>query len=301
MAAAALTPDPRSRWEGRSADDLRRHLGLPHVEVWPQIGSTNDRARALLEADAGVLSMVLADEQTEGRGRANRRWHSPPGTGLWVSFILRPQSLQHRSLLPLFLGIGLARAIERQAGPGAEQMPRIGLKWPNDVWLGGGKVAGILCEATPRGVVAGIGVNVAAVPDEMMPDRGAAGDGAAGQRAAGEGQVDERAVGAALAEAPGSDWSRLALLEGLVDELRILAAEEPDRLSGALADEWRQRDVLRGRRVRVGSDEGRVEGVDDQGHLLLATSSGLRRVAAGHVHTLHHTLHGQERFDAAGR
>lgn len=277
MVAAALSPDPHVRWEGRSAAELAIELALPTVEIWSRIGSTNDRARALLAAGEPAFTAVLAETQTAGRGRSNRRWYSPAGTGLWVSFVLRPLSLEHRPLLPLLIGIGLARAIERTVGATGTDHPAVGLKWPNDVWMGAGKVAGILCEATGRGVVAGIGVNVAAAPPEVA--------------------TDAQRPGAAVADCEAAPVSRFALLEGLVGELRSLTADEPTRLRGVLADEWRRRDVLRGRTVRVDGASGRVEGIDEQGHLLLATSSGLRRIAAGHVDT----INGQGTVDAAGR
>jgi BirA family biotin operon repressor/biotin-[acetyl-CoA-carboxylase] ligase len=108
------------------------------------VSSTQDVARAL-----PIGSIVVADHQTAGRGRLNRRWESPRGTALLASFVLRPNPL-----LSLAAGVAAAEA----CGGGVK------LKWPNDLLLGGGKVGGVLVEATPTKAVCGIGINLTWAP-----------------------------------------------------------------------------------------------------------------------------------------
>src|SRR5512139_303068 len=138
------------------------------VVAFPEIGSTNDEAlrRAREGAPAGLL--VIAEHQTEGKGRKGRRWTSPPGSGLCFSLLVRPLSpRRHWPLLSLLTSVAVARSIEDVAAglEGIRQAVQVDLKWPNDVLLSGRKAAGILIEATdtPGGsgaVVIGVGVNV---------------------------------------------------------------------------------------------------------------------------------------------
>jgi BirA family biotin operon repressor/biotin-[acetyl-CoA-carboxylase] ligase len=129
---------------------------VPIVETYARIGSTNDRALELALAGAGGTAVVIANEQTAGRGRRGARWHSPPGSGLWMSVVLpMARPLPHASLL---VGLAVAEAIEAVATD-----VRVGIKWPNDLLIRGGKVGGILCESSGAAVVAGIGVNVASL------------------------------------------------------------------------------------------------------------------------------------------
>jgi BirA family biotin operon repressor/biotin-[acetyl-CoA-carboxylase] ligase len=136
------------------------------VRYFDSIGSTNNEALAWATSDAKDMSLVIADEQTAGRGRLNRKWFTPKGTALAFSVILRP-SAKEKPYLTRMVGLAalaLADAL-RTRGLVAQ------IKWPNDVLLNGHKVAGILVESVWLGeevdaVVIGIGVNVlkAAVP-----------------------------------------------------------------------------------------------------------------------------------------
>jgi BirA family biotin operon repressor/biotin-[acetyl-CoA-carboxylase] ligase len=109
------------------------------------VSSTQDVARPL-----PLGSIVVADHQTAGRGRLDRRWESPPGTALLVSFVLRPNPI-----LSLAAGVAAAQA----CGVGVR------LKWPNDLLLNGAKVGGILVEVTPRATaICGIGINLTWAP-----------------------------------------------------------------------------------------------------------------------------------------
>lgn len=109
------------------------------------VTSTQDVARAM-----PIGSIVVADHQTAGRGRLERRWESPSGTALLVSFVLAPNPL-----LSLAAGVAAAEACG----------PNVRLKWPNDLLLNGKKLGGILVETTPDRAVCGIGINLTWAPD----------------------------------------------------------------------------------------------------------------------------------------
>ena len=130
------------------------------VAVHAEVGSTNDEAAALARAGAPAGLLVVADHQTAGRGRKGRRWLSVPGSSLCFSLVLRP-GVERRAwpLLSLAAAAALARCLQAVAAD-------VALKWPNDVLIGGRKVAGILIETVDRpggspAAVIGVGVNVA--------------------------------------------------------------------------------------------------------------------------------------------
>ena len=212
-------------------------LGRPraHFEL---TDSTNDRARALAAAGAPHGALVTAREQTAGRGRQGRTWVAAPGDALLCSLVLRA----HDHLLPLRAGLAVA---ELAGGT---------VKWPNDVWLDGRKVAGILVEGRPQEgwAVLGIGVNVRRAPADMD--------------AAALGRDDVEGVLADLLAA-----LEVRLVEPAADALAAL----------------RERDALRGRSVRWAGGEGTAAGIDADGGLLVTLPGGDRTVlAAGEVHLL---------------
>ena len=156
--------------------------------------STMDEARVLARAGAAEGAVVVAEEQTAGRGTKGRTWHSPPGTGLYATFLFRPRA--GIGLLPLAVGVSLHRAA-------ADFAPEVRLKWPNDLVWKGRKIAGILCEGGAdkdggRFVLAGIGVNVGQVPGDFPPELAAR---SASLRIAAGGSVDRESVFAGLCAA----------------------------------------------------------------------------------------------------
>ena len=149
---------------------------FPYLESTPvdqfqyheTIGSTNDTALEWVEQGAGDYSLVVADEQTRGRGRFNRRWISRPGSSLAFSLILRPtvEEFEHLVLFAPLCGLAVHQALHNLLGLQAA------IKWPNDVLLNRKKVCGILVEASwtgdhSNGVVLGIGINIR--PDSVPP------------------------------------------------------------------------------------------------------------------------------------
>lgn len=135
-------------------------LPLGDIKHFESTGSTNDEALAWAANDAKDLSLVIADEQTAGRGRLDRKWFTPPGTALAFSLILRPTTDERLYLSRI---VGLAALAVTDTLRARRLTPQI--KWPNDVLLLGHKVAGILVESVWTGedidcVVIGIGINV---------------------------------------------------------------------------------------------------------------------------------------------
>jgi BirA family biotin operon repressor/biotin-[acetyl-CoA-carboxylase] ligase len=219
-------------------------LGLPRVHH-RRTDSTNERARELAEAGAPHWTLVTADEQTAGRGRQGRAWSAPPGTSVLMSLLVREPD----PLLPLAAAVAVCEACEAVAAV------ECAIKWPNDVWIEGRKVAGILVEGRPREgwAVLGIGLNaaVAEFPAELS----------------------DNAI--SLPSVPVDD-ALTALLEALSRRL----ADSPERILGA----WRERDALRGSRVHWESNEGTAVGVSDSGALVVETSDGRVELDAGEVH-----------------
>ena len=114
-----------------------RRLGRP-CEVHATVGSTNDAALDLLDAGAPHGTLVVADTQTAGRGRRGRVWHSPPGVAIHASLVLRgDRALASPTALVAAVGLGIAEGLER-ATSGAVS---VGIKWPNDLWIGGRTVS----------------------------------------------------------------------------------------------------------------------------------------------------------------
>jgi len=135
-------------------------LNLGEIRYFDSIGSTNDEALAWAASGAENLSLVLADEQTSGRGRLNRTWRTPPNSSLAASLILRPTETQ-RPYASRLVGLAALALVDALTLRGLDAE----IKWPNDVLLNGEKVAGILVESVWLGehidaAVIGIGVNV---------------------------------------------------------------------------------------------------------------------------------------------
>jgi BirA family transcriptional regulator, biotin operon repressor / biotin---[acetyl-CoA-carboxylase] ligase len=223
-------------------------LGRPRVHI-RLVDSTNEQARRLALGDAPHGTLVTAAEQTAGRGRQGRTWTAPPGRAILASFIIR----EPRRLLPLAAGVAVAEVASEAASSAAE------IKWPNDVLIGGRKVAGILVEGRPqeRWAVVGIGLNVA-VREADLP-------------------CELRSVAGGLGLEPEAVEPTL---EGLVESLgEWLAAPDADVLSAV-----RARDALRGEAVKWAGGQGDGAGIDDDGRLLVATADGEVALEAGEVH-----------------
>ena len=231
--------------------DVRWHASVP---------STMDVAAALAADGAAHGVVVAAEEQTAGRGRRGSTWSSPPGAGLYFSFIARPAHASTLSLLTLAAGVGVREGIAAASGLSAD------LKWPNDVLVGRRKLAGILAEGLAIGtshqaIVIGVGVNVqpAAYPPEVAA-RATSIEGELGRA------VDRDALFAAILDAL---WHRLATLE-----------ESP----GDILQAWRAASPSAiGTRIEWEGRAGLTNGIDDTGALLVQTSAGVERIIAGEL------------------
>ena len=219
-------------------------IGTPHVHH-RLTDSTNQRAKELAAAGAPHGTLVTADEQTAGRGRQGRAWTAAPGEALLLSLVLR--SLDE--LLPLRAAVAVAESIPVRAQ----------IKWPNDVWVEGRKLSGILVEGRPQEgwVVLGIGLNVSTTefPEELR----------------------EIATSLVLA---GASLSRDEVLRALLDSLERWLAAPADEVLAA----WRDRDALLGVEVAWDGGSGRGSGITDAGALRVETDSGIVELHAGEVH-----------------
>ena len=231
-------------------------LGTPRVH-YRLTDSTNERARELAVAGAPAGTLVTAAEQSAGRGRQGRSWAAPAGRAVLMSLILRGLG-EAQSMLPLAAAVAVCDACERTAGS------RCAIKWPNDVWIDGRKVAGILVEGRPREgwAVLGIGLNVSTMEDEFPPEL--------------------RPLATSLQIAGGRPLSVDEVLGPLLEALALRLPERPETVVAA----WRERDALLGRRVRWDGGEGTAAGIDRGGALLVDTPSGPTALEAGEVHLL---------------
>jgi BirA family biotin operon repressor/biotin-[acetyl-CoA-carboxylase] ligase len=224
-------------------------IGSPHVHH-RVTDSTNERAKQLAAAGAVHGTLVTAGEQTAGRGRQGRVWVAPPGGALLMSVVLHVD--ERTPLAPLAAAVAVCHAFPQANG----------IKWPNDVWVDGRKVAGILIEGRPQEgwAVLGIGLNVATEADEFPPELR---DIATSLRAAGSDLASPRAA-----------------LDDLLPALDAWLEAPAD----AVLDAWRERDALHGQRVRWNGGEGVAAGVDGDGSLLVETDGGVQALHAGEVH-----------------
>ena len=230
-----------------------------NLDVVGETGSTNDDLKRAAGAGAPDGTVLLAEQQTAGRGRLGREWASVPGRSVLMSALLAPgPALAEGQLVPLAAGVAVADAV---ADAGVEAR----LKWPNDVLTSTGKLAGILVEGEVAGpgfawVVVGIGLNANHAAEGLPPG----------------------ATSLALERGAPQDRGALvvALLHRLEERLEHLG-------SGALLDDYRRRCATLGQMVRVERRSGILEGtavdVDDTGALLVDTGAGIERVTQGDV------------------
>lgn len=262
-------PDP-PEWLDRASIDaaLGGDASLFRLELLDSVDSTNRVLVQSAATDAPHGTCVVAEMQTQGRGRRGRLWHGGLGTGLTFSLLWRfNQGAGFLSGLSLAVGVALMRALQASGVQGAA------LKWPNDVLHNYRKLAGILIEVQgdmqgPSAVVIGIGLNVklpGAVKDRI--------DQAA---------VDLHTIGGGVA--PGRNALLAHMLLHLADVLQQFEREG----FSALREEWVTHHGYHEKLVQLVlpggmREEGRVLGVGEDGALLLQTSEGVRRFSAGEV------------------
>jgi BirA family transcriptional regulator, biotin operon repressor / biotin---[acetyl-CoA-carboxylase] ligase len=238
------------------------------LRFFPSIHSTNTHAMAEAEAGAPEGMVYFADEQTAGRGRGAHGWSSPPGSGLYVSVLLRPRMAPADVLwLSLAAGLAVRDAVKRVTSLEAD------LRWPNDLLFGSRKFCGILTELNAevtrvRHLVIGIGINV---HQQRFPD-------------------ELRELASSLQIETDRDWPRqellAALLQSLDREVTALTSSIPDARASILARLERCSSWIRGKQVYVEELDGFAgvtEGLDPRGFLQVRTADGLRTVFSGGV------------------
>ncbi len=247
-------------------DDLAaKRLGRK-IHYFAEIDSTNTHARRLAEQGAPEGEVVVAETQTEGRGRLGRRWVSPPRANLYFSIILRPQMPPvDVPQITLMAAVALVETIRSVV-----QAPAT-IKWPNDILVKGKKLAGILTELSLSGervefVLLGIGLNVNFPPVMMPPDL--------------------RARATSILDWTKKEVSRAHVLRRLIQDLDRCYGELEDHGFGVLAPRWEAYFGLRGVRVRVELLDqvlvGKAKGIDRDGALILEDDQGyVKRIVAG--------------------
>ncbi len=234
-------------WFGSAGEALARALELPRVEAHASLSSTMDEAHALAAGGAAAGTLVLAELQTAGRGRSGKRWISEPRAGIWATIIERPRDASGLDVLSLRVGLNLAKVLTRWT-PSTVQ-----LKWPNDLFVGGCKLAGVLIEARwrdqrPDWVAIGIGINLVVPADQ--PD----------------------ATALVLADAKD-------VLGEMVPALRA-AAFATGPLSERELNDFAARDVTRDRRL-LAPAAGLARGITADGALLIESNGAVTSYRAG--------------------
>jgi len=238
------------------------------IQVFEQTTSTNDIVEKLARDGVKEGVVVFAESQTKGRGRMGRKWMSPGRKGLWFSVLLRPKlHPQETTQLTVISATALRRAIKTITGLAAE------IKWPNDLLIGGKKVAGILTEMSAevdrvRHVILGLGLDVNQNTSEFAPEL--------------------RPLATSLKIETGEETDRAELAAEILRELDADYARVCARKFPAIADEWEAACVTIGKNVAVHMGDrrfrGRAESLDDDGALLVRTEHGhLERVIGGDV------------------
>lgn len=246
----------QTEWLGRS------------VKYMEQVDSTNALAHQLVAKGEAQGTLIVAEEQLAGRGRMGRSWHSPPGKGIWMSFILRPDiPLLFTPQLTLLTAVAVCRAIRAVCSVEA------GIKWPNDILIGGRKVCGILLETSAEEdrllhVVAGIGVSVNLTEDDYPPEL--------------------RSIATSLLIESGRPVSREELLCRILQEWESLFAMYRAEGFSPVRSLWEALSVTLHRSVRSETPQGVIEGtalsLDESGALIVQTKDGsLNKLYSGVV------------------
>ncbi|WLR43716.1 biotin--[acetyl-CoA-carboxylase] ligase [Bacillus carboniphilus] len=253
-----MTEVPDQLTESTIAFGLKTKVIGKHIVLKEKVTSTQKVARELVHSGAEEGTVVIADRQTDGRGRLSRAWDSPKGAGLWMSLILRPQiPIQQMPQLTLLTAVAIVQACEQVAGVNTQ------IKWPNDILINGKKVVGILTELEAEAdqvhaVIVGIGINVNQRL-EHFPD-----------------SLKETA--SSLLIESGQTQSRRTLLQVVLKNIEklydqyLLYGFKPIKLL------WESYAISLNSRVKVntlqGSFEGIATGINDEGVLLLKKDDG---------------------------
>lgn len=215
--------------------------------------STQEEVRLRAEQGAEEGTLVIAEEQTIGRGRQGRKWHSPAGKGIWMSLLLRPRlPLSAAPQLTLLSAVAVCRAIRAVTGVAA------GIKWPNDLLVDGRKVCGILLESAGedemiRYCIAGIGIDANLTPDDLPPELAS--------------------IATSLQIESGRKVDRAVLIGAVMAELEKLYGLYMEEGFAPIGHLWEALSVTTGRQITIktaqGEVAGRAMGLDERGGLIV--------------------------------
>ena len=201
-------------------------------------------------------TVVVADRQKRGKGRKGRRWESQEG-GLYFSFVLNAEDFREILQLPLIVGLSVSNFLDREG-------IKTSIKWPNDVYVMGKKIAGVLVERSGIKVITGIGLNV---NQATFPEH-----------------IQDIAISMKLAK--GSSFDRRDVLSGLLSFLEKNIRLYQEKGFSPFVKHIRDKLLFIGHEVVVSSEEpitGTLMGIDEEGFLLLKTSEGYKKITAGDV------------------
>lgn len=243
-----------------------QYMGREYYYV-KNVDSTNQLAKKLANEGVAEGTVVVAEEQSTGKGRLQRGWYSPPYKGMWLSMILRPEFLpQEAPKMTLLIAVAIAKILNRRGIPA-------GIKWPNDILLDGKKIVGILTELSAEMerihyVVVGTGLNINITEDEMPKEI--------------------REVATSLYAFTGKKWNRAEIIADFLLEVEILYEIVKAKGFEEIFDMWRELNITLGREVRVifndKSYEGVARDIDSSGALLIEKKDGTQElVQAGDV------------------
>ncbi|MFZ5595684.1 MAG: biotin--[acetyl-CoA-carboxylase] ligase [Bacillota bacterium] len=263
-----LVSVPDRLYPSEIAYGLNTEFTGKEIYYFDSVESTNREARKLAAEGVPGGTLVVAEEQTGGRGRLGRGWFSPKGLGIWCSLVIRPEIIPGEAPpVTMLTAVAVASAVEKVAGI------KPGIKWPNDILVGGKKVCGILTEMSAEMerinfLIVGVGINVN-IPEECFPEE--LKDIAASLHCFGKGPL-----------------SRLELLRQFLSDFELSYSIWMERGFGPVLEEWRRRCVTLHRRVRLYTVretwEGLAEDVDQSGALLLRLPDGtVKPFVAGEV------------------
>ncbi len=240
-----------------------------------RVDSTNLRAEALARSGEPAWSVIWAEEQTAGRGRFQRRWVSPAGLGLWFSLILRPQlSLREWSRISLLSALVVAEALEEKVQMAARGKT-VGVKWPNDVFIGERKIGGVLLQngrdfAGTNFLVVGIGINVNQRRDDFPED------------------LQETAT--SLFRETGMFWELEPLLREILERLYQEYRNQEKHRFSEIVSRFEQKMLFRDKKVEIKLPNkivsGKIVKLSEEGFLILETDKGEVLVTAGDVGVL---------------